>query len=152
MKKQTKSNLTVLLQSLAIIFAVFFTMAFACGDDTQTNGETRTGSNLPVLSGTAWKIDWKRSGSVQAYLFCKSGRWEVIPYQFLKHKDIPGSAGGSVVFSGTYTVKGDTIISRMENQPAPDIYKMSWDGSRLKLDDGSGTILELYDSQPTDCQ
>jgi hypothetical protein len=159
MKKQTKSNLLKSLQSLGIIGLMFFAMAFACGDDetqpggeTQIDGETRTGGNLPVLSGTAWKIDWKRSGPVQTYLFCKSGRWEVISSQFLKHQDIPGSAGGGVVLAGTYTVKGDTLISRGENEKRDDIYKMSWDGSRLKLDDGSGTFVELYEPSTTECR
>jgi len=33
MKKQTKSNLLKSLQSLGIIFAIFFALAFACGDE-----------------------------------------------------------------------------------------------------------------------
>jgi hypothetical protein len=150
MKKQTKSRFSTSLQSLGLVFMMLFAMAFACDDNNQTDSGS---SNLPVIAGTAWKIDWKRSGPVQTYLFCKSGRWEVISSQFLKHQDIPQhKSGGGLVFGGTYTVKGDTIISRGENEKRDDIYKMSWDGSRLTLDDGSGTLLELYDPQPTECQ
>lgn len=147
MKIQTKSNLRSSLLTLAIVFVIFFGMAFSCDEDSQ-NGS----GDLPQIVGTAWKIDPKiENTNVQTYLFCKSGKWQVIPYQFLKYQDIPGSEGGSVVFSGTYTVQGDTIISRMDNETAPDIYKMSWDGTRLKLNDGKG-IVELYDPQPTDCE
>lgn len=145
MKKQTKSNLPFALQTLGIIFLIFFAMAFACDDDTQTGG------NLPEISGTFWKVDPKiKNANVQTYLFCKSGRWEVISSQFLKQQDIPGSAGGGSVFGGTYEVKGDTLISKWEDG-ATDTYKMSWDGSRLKLNDGKG-IVELYDPQTTECQ
>ncbi len=151
MKKPTKSNLQTSLQSLGVIFAILFLMAFACDNNTQTDGETQTGGNLPVIAGTAWKIDWKRSGPVQTYLFCKSGRWEVISSQFLKYQDIPGSEGGGTVFSGTYAVKGDTLISKWEDGKT-DTYKMSWDGSRLKLDDGSGTLVELYEPSTTECR
>jgi len=149
MKKQTKSNLQTSLQSLAVVFGMFLVMALACDDDTQTGS-----SNLPVIAGTAWKIDPKIKGGspVQTYLFCKSGRWEVISSRFLGHTDIPGSrTGGGITFAGTYTVKGDTLISKMDNEQKTDIYKMSWDGSRLKLDDGQ-VILELYEPITTECQ
>jgi len=39
MKKQTKSNLLKSLQTLGIIFVMFFAMAFACGDNRETNTE-----------------------------------------------------------------------------------------------------------------
>lgn len=149
MNLQRFAKIMTPLKTLGIIFLTFFAMAFACDD---SGGDSPIGGNLPVIAGTAWKIDWKRSGPVQTYLFCKSGRWEVISSQFLKQKDIPGSAGGGVVLAGTYTVKGDTIISRGENEKRDDIYKMSWDGSRLKLDNGSGTILELYEPSKTECK
>lgn len=153
MKKQTKSNLRASLLTLGIVSMVFFVMAFACdGDDedTQTGGD----GDLPQIYGTAWKIDPKiKNANVQTYLFCKSGRWQVISSQFLSHRDIPQHRmGGAVTFGGTYTINGNTLISRMVNEPVDDIYKMSWDGSRLKLADTKGGVLELYDPQPTECQ
>lgn len=152
MKKQTKSQFSASLQSLGLVFLMLFAMAFSCDDDTRTDSDS-DGGNLPVIVGTGWKIDPKiPNANVQTYLFCKSGRWEVISSRILGHQDIPGHrTGGGLVFGGTYVVKGDTIISRGENEPRDDIYKMSWDGSRLKLDDGKG-VVELYDPQPTDCQ
>lgn len=42
MKKQTKSNLLISLQTLGIVFVMFFAMAFACddGSDPLINGKT----------------------------------------------------------------------------------------------------------------
>ncbi len=42
MKKQTKSNLRISLQSLGIVILIFFAMAFACKDDGGGGGETDT--------------------------------------------------------------------------------------------------------------
>lgn len=42
MKKQTKSNLQISLQSLGIIFLMFFAMAFACKDDTKTSNPDKS--------------------------------------------------------------------------------------------------------------
>ncbi|MCY7349006.1 MAG: hypothetical protein LH614_22680 [Pyrinomonadaceae bacterium] len=39
MKKRTKSNLLLSLQSLGIIFGIFFAMAFACRDNRETGTE-----------------------------------------------------------------------------------------------------------------
>ncbi|MGI8639733.1 MAG: hypothetical protein ACR2MG_07240 [Pyrinomonadaceae bacterium] len=147
MKKQTKSNLLKSLQSLGIIFAIFFALAFACGDE---DDGTQTGGNFPVIPGTAWKIDAGPGRNVQVFLFCKSGRWEVVSSQLLKQKDL-SIEGGAVTLMGTYTVKGDTITAKMDNGPT-DNYKMRWNDSILELDDGKGTIMRLYDKVETECK
>lgn len=46
MKKQTKSNLQTSLQSLGIIFLIFFAMAFACKDDDNGGG-----GSIPKTTG-----------------------------------------------------------------------------------------------------
>lgn len=58
MKKQTKSNLSAALQSLGIIFLIFFATAFACKDDNRnrtntSSGKTNTSSRQTITSGGA---------------------------------------------------------------------------------------------------
>lgn len=52
MKKQAKSTLRTLLQSLGLVSLIFFGMAFACGDDKNNGGKTDTGGGrTPKKSG-----------------------------------------------------------------------------------------------------
>lgn len=51
MKQQTKLNLRLSLQSLGIIFVIFFAMAFACKDETDTNPSPNPDPNPPRNAG-----------------------------------------------------------------------------------------------------
>ncbi len=48
MKKLTKSNLQISMQSLVIVFLIFFVMAFACGDDTSPSMPSSTDGTAPT--------------------------------------------------------------------------------------------------------
>lgn len=110
MNKQTKSNLLKSLQSLVIVFAMLFAMAFACGDD-----ETQTASNqtIPPLEYAYVSAFTKRAdGSM-----------------------ITGNASGSLLLlaDGKYT--HTRYIGSILNIWKPGTYKIVGDKITLTPDD-----------------
>lgn len=97
--------------------------------------------SLPLIPRSAWKIDAGGGGrNVQVYLFCQSGRWEVV-----------SSQRGSLALMGTYKVQGDTIISKDGNGGAVTNYKMTWNGTALELNDGKVVLKLIYNGE-TKCK
>ena len=98
---------------------------------------------LPVLAGTAWKIDWGIKGSnVQNFLFCTTGRWEVVSSQLLN---------GALTMMGTYRVQGKSLLARDANDGKTTTYKMTWKGGMLELNDGKSKM-KLYEPVKTLCR
>ncbi len=93
-------------------------------------------NGFPVIPGTAWKIDWGiRGGNVQVFLFCTSGRWEVVS---------PILSSGAVSLMGKYTVKGHDLVT--ENLQGREVtkYRMAWKESVLELDSGKSNMRLHY--------
>jgi len=98
---------------------------------------------LPVLAGTAWKIDWGiKGGNVQRFLFCTTGRWEVVSSQLLD---------GALTMMGTYRVQGKSLLAKDANDGKTTNYKMSWKGGMLELDTGKSKM-KLYEPVKTLCR
>jgi hypothetical protein len=98
---------------------------------------------FPVMAGTAWKIDWGIRGSnVQVFLFCKSGRWEVVS---------PMRSSGAVSLMGNYEVQGSRLVTRNLNGREVTTYRMSWKDGVLELDSGKSQM-RLHYNTTTDCK
>ena len=99
---------------------------------------------LPTLPGTAWKIDFGiKGGNVQRFLFCRSGRWEVVSSQLL--------TGGAMSMMGSYTVNGPSLVTRDANGGKVTTYRMAWNGKVLELDSGKAAM-KLYEPVETACK
>lgn len=155
MKKQTKSNLRNSLQSLGLIFLIFFAMAFACKDDegsgggreTNQNGQindnrTTTNGGVPrSLNSTAWKIDFGKGVTGTTFLFCKGGkRWEIVPAR----------AGTIGAVGKSYSVSGNTLTTVNADDGMIQNWKMTWEGDVLALNDGKVTLRLHYNGE-TQC-
>ena len=154
MKQQTKSNLRNSLQSLGLIFLIFFAMAFACKDDeggggreTNQNGQindnrTTTNGGVPrSLNGTAWKIDFGKGVTGTVFLFCKGGkRWEIVPAR----------AGTIGAVGKSYSVSGNTLTTVNADDGMVQNWKMTWEGDVLALNDGKVTLRLHYNGE-TQC-
>ena len=138
MKKQSKSNLITSLQSLSIVLVMFFAMAFACNKDENDSG--RTQSELPSLPGTAWKIDFGEGVTGTVFLFCKSGRWEIVP----------GRIGSIGAVGKSYSVSGSTLTTVNADDGKVEKYKMTWKDNVLELNDGKVTLRLHYNGE-TQC-
>lgn len=100
-------------------------------------------SGFPVIPGTAWKIDWGiRGGNVQVFLFCKSGRWEVVS---------PMRSSGAVTLMGTYELKGNRLVTQNMNGREVTNYQMAWKGSVFELDSGK-SVMRLHYNGTTACK
>ena len=98
---------------------------------------------FPVIPGTAWKIDWGiRGGNVQVFLFCESGRWEVVS---------PMLTAGAVTLMGTYKLQGNKLTTKNSNGREVTDYRMSWKSSVLDLDSGK-TVMHLHYRGTTACK
>jgi len=88
---------------------------------------------FPVIPGSAWKIDWgKRGANVQVFLFCKTGRWEVVSPMLL---------AGAATIMGTYRVRGSNVVTKGDDGSISN-YTMTWKGDALEMNDGR-TIMRL---------
>ena len=92
-------------------------------------------NGFPTIAGTAWKIDWGiRGGNVQVFLFCKSGRWEVVS---------PTRSSGSVSLMGTYDLNRNSLVTRNLNGGEVTNYRMTWKEKVLELDSGK-SVMRLH--------
>lgn len=99
---------------------------------------------FPALQGTAWKIDWGiKGGNVQRFLFCRSGRWEVVSSQLL--------TGGAMSMTGSYNVQGSSLVTKDTNGGKVTNYRMVWNKGILELDSGK-VKMRLYDPVETQCK
>lgn len=156
MKKEPKSNLLISMQSLAIVFVMFFAMAFACVDD-KGEDQTTHGGGAPNIQGTAWKMSSvhnkgykpKEGGGrvVATLLFCKSGNWDMVRYGLT-----PGSPG-AVGMRGTYTVSGNSVTLKNDTDGLSETYKMTWKPNENTLElEGGKTIMVLTEGTETACK
>lgn len=100
-------------------------------------------SGFPVIPGTAWKIDWGiRGGNVQVFLFCKSGRWEVVS---------PMRSSGAVSLMGTYAHQGKKLVTQNMSGREVTNYQMTWRENVLELDSGK-SIVRLHYNGATACK
>ena len=100
-------------------------------------------NGLPAIPGTAWKIDLGiRGGNVQVFLFCKSGRWEVVS---------PMRTSGAVTLMGTYELMGTKLVTQNMNGREVTNYQMAWKDSVLELDSGK-SVMRLHYNGTTACK
>lgn len=100
-------------------------------------------NGLPMIAGTAWKIDWGiRGGNVQVFLFCKSGRWEVVS---------PMLSSGAVSLMGTYDLNGNSLVTKNLNGREVTNYRMTWKESVLELDSGK-SVMRLHYNGTSACK
>lgn len=102
-----------------------------------------TANGFPVIPGTAWKIDWGiRGGNAQVFLFCKSGRWEVVS---------PMLSSGAVTLMGTYKLNESNLVTENSNGREVTNYRMAWKASVLELDSGKSKM-RLHYNGTTACK
>lgn len=93
-----------------------------------------------TLPGTAWKIDFGRGVTGTIFLFCRSGRWEIVP------------AGGSIGAVGkSYEVSGTTLTTVNRDDGKVERYGMTWKPDVLELNDGRTTMRLRYNGE-TQCK
>lgn len=93
-----------------------------------------------TLPGSAWKIDFGRGVTGTVFLFCKKGRWEIVPQR-----------AGSIGAIGTsYKESGNTLTTVNSAGGQTEKWAMSRDGEVLVLNDGT-TTLRLHYNGETQC-
>lgn len=115
MKKQTKSNLLKSLQSLGIVFAMLFAMAFACGGDENdspepqktTSGETSKQAIPPLEYAYVSAFTKRADGSM--ITGSASGKLLLLADGKYTHTRYIGSIL-NLWKPGTYKIVGDKII------------------------------------------
>jgi hypothetical protein len=95
---------------------------------------------FPSLPGTAWKIDFGKGVTGTVFLFCKKGRWEIVPQR----------AGSIGAVGKSYRVAGSTLTTVNADDGKVQKWKMSWSGRILSLFDGK-VILRLHYNGTTSC-
>jgi hypothetical protein len=109
--------------------------------NTPTEKPTPTTGGTPrSLPGTAWKIDFGKGVTGAIFLFCKSGRWEIVP----AYRTI-GAIGRS------YSVSGSTLTTVNADDGRVEKWKMTWKGDVLELFDGKVTLGLHYNGE-TQCK
>ena len=94
------------------------------------------------LRGTAWKIESRGSIGVQVFLFCNSGRWEIVGSQLLN---------GAVSPVGTYQQSGSRLTTRNQDDGMVTNWSLRWPGGdALDIDDGRVTLRLRYNGR-TSC-
>jgi hypothetical protein len=97
------------------------------------------GSAPHVLRGTAWKIESRGSVGVQVFLFCSTGRWEIVGSQLFN---------GGVSPVGTYTQSGARLTTRDQDDGMVTNWSLAWPGGdRLDLNDGRVTLRTHYNGR-----
>ncbi|HEX8666786.1 MAG TPA: hypothetical protein VF727_00260 [Allosphingosinicella sp.] len=111
--------------------------AAAAGSTTQPPG---AGGPAPRnLRGTAWKVESRGSTGVQVFLFCNSGRWEIVGSQLFN---------GGVSPVGTYTQAGSRLTTRNQDDGTVQPWTLTWPGGdRLDANDGQVTLRLHYNGR-----
>lgn len=122
MKQQTKSNLLKSLQSLGIVFAIFFAMAFACGDDSETDTEGNnprqnktTNQALPPGEYTFMSMTTMRDDGSPNVTTNVTGALELLDDGTYEHNIWIGNSPGGCG-PGTYSISGN----KLRIMPAPE--------------------------------
>lgn len=110
-------------------------------ENTNQNPTPKTGGVPRTLPGTAWKIDFGRGKTGTTFLFCRSGRWEIVPER----------AGSIGAVGSSYKVSGNTLTTVNRDDGKVEKWKMSWEGDVLILNDGKVT-LKLHYNGETQCK
>ena len=120
----------------ALTACLFAGLLFAGQMDATAQGlKPKMAGALPLLSGTAWKIDFGKGVTGTAFLFCKkSGRWEIVP---ARARSI-GAVGKS------YGVSGNTLTTVNADDGMVEKWKMNWKAEVLELFDGKATLRLHY--------
>jgi hypothetical protein len=93
------------------------------------------------LRGTAWKIESRGSIGVQVFLFCNSGRWEIVGSQLFN---------GGVSPVGTYRQAGSRVTTRNQDDGMVTNWSLSWGGGdRMDMNDGRVTLRTRYNGRTT---
>ena len=91
------------------------------------------------LRGTAWKVESRGSTGVQVFLFCNSGRWEIVGSQLFN---------GGVSPVGTYTQAGSRLTTRNQDDGTVQPWTLTWPGGdRLDANDGQVTLRLHYNGR-----
>ena len=127
------------MQAALLSFLVLLTVPALAQIETKKPAPKMAGA-FPALPGTTWRIDFGRGVTGTAFLFCKSGRWEIVP-----------SRAGSIGAVGkTHKVSGDILTTVNADDGQVEKFKMAWKENVLELNDGK-TVLRLYYSGETQC-
>lgn len=89
------------------------------------------------LPGTAWKIDFGRGVTGTVFLFCRSGRWEIVPQR----------AGTIGAVGKSFAVSGSTLTTVNADDGMVQKWTMTWRGAALELFDGSVTLRLHYNGE-----
>jgi hypothetical protein len=92
------------------------------------------------LAGTAWKIDFGRGVTGTVFLFCKSGRWEIVPAR----------AGSIGAVGRSYKTAGSVLTTVNADDGKVEKWKMTWAGDVLIIDDGAQPLRLNYNGR-TQC-
>jgi hypothetical protein len=109
--------------------------------DETRNSTPKMAGAFPSLPGTAWKIDFGRGVTGTVFLFCKSGRWEIVPAR----------AGSIGAVGKSYSVSGSTLTTVNRDDGMVQKYRMTWKGGVLELFDGKVTLGLHYNGE-TQCK
>jgi hypothetical protein len=105
------------------------------------NTNSKMGSAPRSLPGTAWKIDFGKGVTGTVFLFCKSGRWEIVPAR----------AGSIGAVGKSYKVSGSTLTTVNADDGMVQKWKMTWKDDVLELNDGKVTLGLHYNGE-TQCK
>lgn len=94
------------------------------------------------LRGTAWKMEFPNNTSRRGitgsiFLFCNSGRWEMVPER------------GGVGPSGTYLLSGENLTT-ISSDGTRETYRITWSGDILDLG-GRDTRIRLHPNGAARC-
>lgn len=109
------------------------------GANTTQQMTPKMAGALPSLRGTAWKIDFGKGMTGTLFLFCKSGRWEIVPQR----------AGSIGAVGRSYSVSGSTLTTVNADDGKVEKWKMSMKGGVLELFDGKVTLRLHYNGETT---
>ena len=96
---------------------------------------------IPSLPGTAWKIDFGKGVTGTVFLFCKSGRWEIVPAR----------AGSIGAVGRSYNVSGNILTTVNADDGMVQEWQMAEDDGVLELFDGKVTLRLHYNGE-TQCK
>lgn len=151
MKKQSSTRrqewtLFFLVLASALLFAVSApSTGHAGASEHREANAPNPGPELPValpsLPGTAWKIDFGRGVTGTIFLFCKSGRWEIVPAR----------AGTIGAVGKSYNVSGNILTTVNADDDMVQRWQMAEEDGVLELYDGKVTLRLHYNGE-TQCK
>jgi hypothetical protein len=151
MKKQSSTRrqewtLFFLVSAVALLFAVIAPAAGRAGayerrEADAPNPGPEMPAALPSLPGTAWKIDFGKGVTGTVFLFCKSGRWEIVPAR----------AGSIGAVGRSYNVSGNILTTVNADDGMVQEWQMAEDDGVLELFDGKVTLRLHYNGE-TQCK